>query len=202
MLSQLDNIIFPDRCEVLEIVPSQRYVYPIFKNGSTSLYKKGYRVLDQKELSQLTEVEIFVRDPVERFFTGLQAFLKYNPDYDPKTTIALVQNHLFLNRHFCPQFHWLVNLQRFAQPKIKISPLEQLKELIPEISNPASVINPGIDLNNHKIQFYCQIDKVLTHDLLGRTVSFSTITKTIQAKYPDIYREVIQRSQDLCSVLD
>jgi len=202
VLSQLDNIIFPDRCEVLEIVPSQRYVYPIFKNGSTSLYKKGYRVLAQDELSQLTNVEIFVRDPVERFSTGLQTFLNHNPDYDSKTTIALVQNHLFLNRHFCPQFHWLVNLQRFAQPSITISPLEQLQELIPEISNPASATNPGIDLDHPKIQFYCQIDKVLTQDLLGRTVSFSTIIKTIQAKYPDIYREVIQRSRDLCSVLD
>ena len=30
MLSQLDNIIFPDRCEVLEVAP-QRFVYPIIK---------------------------------------------------------------------------------------------------------------------------------------------------------------------------
>jgi hypothetical protein len=37
MLSQLDHIIYPDRCEVYEIVPSQRYFYPIFKNGSSSI---------------------------------------------------------------------------------------------------------------------------------------------------------------------
>ena len=48
MLSHLDRIIFPDRCEVIEVIPSQRYVYPIFKNGRSSLYitaeKNNWRI--------------------------------------------------------------------------------------------------------------------------------------------------------------
>jgi len=33
MLSRLDDVIYPNRCEVIEIEPSQRYIYPIFKNA-------------------------------------------------------------------------------------------------------------------------------------------------------------------------
>ena len=36
MLSRIDEFIFPDRCEGNSIT-SQQFVYPIFKNGSSSL---------------------------------------------------------------------------------------------------------------------------------------------------------------------
>ena len=71
MLSQLDNIIFPNRCDVLEIVPSQRYVYPIYKNGSSSLYESGYRLMEHDELCNIPVVDIYVRDPYDRFVTGV-----------------------------------------------------------------------------------------------------------------------------------
>ena len=54
MLSQIDTLLFPDECEVLE-VDNNRYVFPIHKNGSTSLHKSGFRTLTLEEIKKLNE---------------------------------------------------------------------------------------------------------------------------------------------------
>ena len=201
MLSQLDNIIFPDRCDVLEIVPSQRYVYPIYKNGSSSLYKSGFRLVDHDELSNIPVVDIYVRNPYDRFVTGVNTFLQHNAQLDQSTVLHFVNNYLFLNRHFCPQFHWLVNLQRFTDAKIRINPISALSDITALRVNQSE--DPLLDeyLSRDKLHFYLSIDKVLTEDLLGKTVPFKLIVQTIKHRYPEVYKEIIQRSKDLCNVL-
>lgn len=202
MLSQLDNIIFPDRCDVLEIVPSQRYVYPIYKNGSSSLYKSGYRLMDHDELRNMPVVDIYVRDPYYRFVAGVNTFLQHNNNLDHATVLHFINNYLFLNRHFCPQFHWLVNLQRFTNAKIRINSIDTLSDITSFKVNQSE--DPFLDeaLSTEKLNFYLSIDKVLTEDLLGKTVPFKLIVQTIKHRYPDVYKEVVQRSIDLCNVLD
>jgi len=202
MLSQLDNIIFPDRCDVLEIVPSQRYVYPIYKNGSSSLYNSGFRLVNNDELRHIPVIDIYVRNPYDRFVTGVNTFLQHNSNLDRATVLHFVTNYLFLNRHFCSQFHWLVNLQRFTNAKIRINPIESLTDITALKHNTSE--DPLLDeiLSTEKIHFYLSIDKALTEDLIGRTVSFRLIVQTIQYRYPDVYKEIVQRSMDLCNVLD
>jgi hypothetical protein len=202
MLSQLDNIIFPDRCDVLEIVPSQRYVYPIYKNGSSSLYNSGFRLMEHDELPNIPVVDIYVRNPYDRFVTGVNTFLQHNETLDRATILHFVNNYLFLNRHFCPQFHWLVNLQRFTRAKIRINSIDALADITALKVNQSQ--DPLLDevLSTAKLHFYLSVDKVLTEDLLGKTVPFKLIVKTIQHRYPDVYKEVVQRSIDLCNALD
>ena len=200
MLSYIDPIIFPDRCDVLEIVSSQRYVYPIFKNGSSSLSESGYRVLNHSELSALTNVEVYIRDPFERFASGVQTYLdNLDPALDQTTALHFITEYLFLNRHFCPQFHWLLNLQRYTNASITILPLHQLSDITSITANTSSKNNELIEVlkQNNKIQFYLQIDKVLTEDLLGQTVLFKDIVGIIQTKYPELYTEVIARSLEI-----
>lgn len=204
MLSQLDNIIFPDRCDVLEIVPSQRYVYPIFKNGSSSLYADNYRIVPEEELKNIPVIDIYVRNSYERFISGVQTFLMQNPEADEKTLLAIIGSYLFLNRHFCPQFHWLVNLHRFTDAKIRINSVSSLNEITNQHSN-KQIKRQAIDdyfKNHEKLHFYLSIDKVLTELLVGFTVEFKDIVKLIKIRHPDVYVEVIQRSKDLCTVLD
>ena len=201
MLSQVDNIIFPDRCDVLEIVPSQRYVYPIYKNGSSSLYESGFRLVSSDELPNINVVDIYVRNPYDRFATGVNTFLQHNSSLDRATALHFINNYLFLNRHFCTQFHWLVNLQRFTNAKIRINHIDTLSDITALRSNQSQ--DPLLDeaLNTEKLHFYLSIDKVLTEDLLGKTVPFKLIVQTIRHRYPDVYKEVVQRSIDLCNVL-
>lgn len=200
MLSQIDNIIFPDRCEVLEVAP-QRYVYPIYKNGYTSLSNSGFEILPITRLPQLDTVEIFVRDPIERFFSGLSTWLEYNDHLDKDTMLFMAGHHLFINRHYTPQFHWLVNLRRFTRAKIKINPIEDL----------STITNLRLNENRNKVHydvshfpkvaFYMQLDKVLIETFLGQTVEFSEIVNAIRQRHPEVYQEVIQRSINICNVL-
>ena len=74
MLSQIDTLLFPDECEVLE-VDNNRYVFPIHKNGSTSLHNSGFRKLTLDEVRELSLVEVFVRDPIARYISGVTRFI-------------------------------------------------------------------------------------------------------------------------------
>jgi hypothetical protein len=200
MLSQLDNLIFPDRCDVLEVSP-QRFVYPIFKNGFSSLSSSGFRIIDHEELSNLDTVEIFVRDPIERFFSGLNSYVGQNEHLDRDTVITLAVNHLFINRHFAPQFHWLVNLRRFTRAKIKINPINKLSKITNlHLNENKNKIKHEI-LQFPKVLFYMQLDKILTEKFLGHTVSFPDIVAAVRTDYPDVYQEVIHRSISLCNAL-
>lgn len=203
MLSQLDSIIFPDRCDLLEI-DSQRYVYPIFKNGSSTLSKVPHRVLGIDELAQIHTVDVFVRDPYDRFLSGVQTYLRYNPQLDRRTALHFISEYLFLDRHFCPQFHWLVNLQRHAPVNMRILPIEKLTEVTGIFENKHE---RDYELENYfstnlKVQFYIKMDKVLTEILIGKTVSMKTIMKNLKIHYAPVYREIVQRSKQLCTVLD
>jgi hypothetical protein len=201
MLSQLDNIIFPDRCDVLEIVPSQRYVYPIYKNGSSSLYNSGFRTVEYDELENISVVDIYVRDSYDRFVTGVNSFLQYHPDLDRATALHFITNYLFLNRHFCPQFYWLVNLQRFTSAKIRINPINALEEITSIKANQSQDRLMDECLGIEKVHFYLSIDKVLTNDLLGKTVPFKLILETVKHRYSDVYKEIVQRSVNLANVV-
>jgi hypothetical protein len=106
-----------------------------------------------------------------------------------------------LNRHFCPQFYWLVNLQRYTDAKIKINPIESLAEVTSLKYNVTEDSKLDEILSTDKLHFYLSIDKVLTEDLLGKTVPFNLILNTIKHRYAEIYNEIIQRSIDVCNVL-
>jgi len=203
MLSQLDNIIFPDRCEVLQI-NSQRFVYPIQKNGSSSLLREGYKTVAQEDISNIKVIEIFVRDPYDRFLSGVQSYLAQNFALDRKTMLHIVRENLFLNRHYCPQFYWLVNLQRFTNAKIKINHIDKLNEITTYVSNKQ---DRDYDIetyfkNHKKVEFYISIDKILTETLLGYTVRFKDIVDFLKTKQPDVYQEIIHRSIELGRIID
>lgn len=203
MLSQIDNIIFPDRCDVLEVA-AQRYVYPIFKNGSSSLTAQGFKLLPASKLPDDAVVDVFVRDPYERFLSGVSTYLRYNTHLEHKTALHFISEYLFLNRHYCPQYHWLVNLQRHAQVPMRILPIDAISEITDYRTNHHGT-NPELAMhfnNNAKVQFYMQLDKVLVENLLFKTVDMKSVNSTLQLCYPDVYNEVVQRSKDICTVLD
>ena len=158
--------------------------------------------MDHDELPTIPIVDIYVRNPYDRFVTGVNTFLQHNENLDRATVLHFISNYLFLNRHFCSQFHWLVNLQRFTNAKIRINSIDSLTDITALTVNQST--DPLIDdtISTDKLHFYLSIDKVLTEDLLGKTVTFKLIVQTLRHRYPDVYKEVVQRSIDLCNVLD
>jgi hypothetical protein len=207
MLSYIDPIIFPDECEVLEILPGQQYVYPIFKNGSSALYGSGYRLLDKHEVAALETVDVFVRAPMERFVSGVQMYLSKLPDtYHRDTVLHFVDRYLFLNRHYAPQFHWLLNLSRHTKARIRLRSVSELSQVTRNVT-PYTLNNPPREQalaeffnDNMRLHFYLQLDNALM-DLVGQTVSLKDIVEHIRTRYPDAYKEIIERSITLCNAL-
>ena len=140
MLSRIDEFIFPDRCEVIEF-PSQQFVYPIFKNGSSSLNGHAlvnrYKILFNTQISKIDIINVFIRSPNPRFISGITTFVynlqKTHPRLDFDTILYFVENYLFLNRHYSPQLSWLINLNRYTNPhcKIRVHGMESLRLYTP-----------------------------------------------------------------------
>ena len=201
MLSYLDPILFPDECEILQL-PNGRFIYPIYKNGSSSLHRMGLPVV--KNLADCKEIDVLIREPYERFLSGVNTFIKnLDPGLDKTTILYFVKNYLFLNRHYCPQFFWLLNLQRFSQAKIRLLRFSELNTITTFKNNisPENYMSLASEFNN-KVHFYLQLDKILYYDLINQTVDFKDIIHYLKTNYTKVYDEIITRSKNLCSVLD
>lgn len=205
MLSYIDPVLFPDELEILEVSPNQ-YVYPIFKNGSSGLKEKSIRTLSPDQVDKIGCVTVYIRDPFERYVSGVQTYLAYHPELDRTTTLALIDQFLFLDRHFCLQFHWIMNLHRQTKKNIWMTfqSTAELDNAIGETWNTLARDQSLLDRfqQNKRLWFYLQLDKILYEDYRDQTVTFPMILAKIRTKYPELYKETIERSRQLCAVLD
>ena len=202
MLSRLDDIIFPNRCEVLEIVPSQRYIYPIFKNGSTSIMtqavNQNYKLLINNQIKRATVIDVILRDPLERFISGINSFVyntkRENPQLDVNTIIYFAETYLFLNRHYCPQISWLVNLSKYSDAKLQFYTMEELPNYTPLNVSPEEekiLDNSTIErlTNNVHNEMYLRLDNCLM-DLIGQQLTFTEVLEYIKNKDPHAYAKL------------
>lgn len=198
MLSYIDPILFPDECDIYRIGSDN--FYPIFKNGSSSIKSAGTPATNTQDLDL---VHVFVRDPYDRYVSGVQTYLQQNSHLDRKSTLEILSTVLFLNRHFSLQFHWLVNLMRFTNSKIYLRPMSELSTVTSVKLNESfkDLSLTEYFSNNNKLHYYLSLDKVLCYDLIGQSLTWAQILDYIQTQYPDLYGEVIMRSKNICNVL-
>ena len=217
MFSTLDHIIFPDSCEVIEIVPSQLYVFPIFKNGSTSLYEsmpdKPWKIITNNDIANIKQpITVYLRDARGRFVSGVNTYLRRleveNPGLDEHTMLWCVDRYLFLNRHYCPQFFWLMNLVRYAgkDVKLKFEPMSNISNLTNIRSGPR-IIAPNEELleklkqfNYQQLELYFYLDQLLI-DSIGQTLTWQELIDIIKQTYPELYTLIFKKAQDLVNIL-
>ena len=202
MLSHLDCIIFPDRCEVIEVIPTQRYVYPIFKNGQSSLMiatkQNNWNIFLNEKIKKINSIDVFVRDPIERLASGISSFIQTtvrdHPDLDIHTVNWFAENYLYLNRHYAPQFLWLVNLARYMHPECVLNffDMNDLKTVTDIHKQPFKKLPVNIQILSNEM--YERIDQILV-DSIGTSITFSQLIKHIKNKDVPAYDWVIGRSQ-------
>ena len=215
MLSHLDRIIFPDRCDVIEVIPSQRYVYPIFKNGSTTLYwaakQQGWKIKFNEQIQKLDTIDVVLRDPEQRFISGISTFVQHvlrdNPTLDPATVVWFAKNYLYLNRHYLPQFLWLVNLARYLDPDARLNfiGMTDIKSITPTTTQPLGVEPASPELiakvqhlpNN---QMYQLLDLAL-FDCVGQSLTFVQLVEHLQTTQPEAYNYVVGNAQKILNAL-
>jgi hypothetical protein len=216
MFSEIDSIIFPDSCEVIQVT-SQQFVYPIFKCGRSSLTismeSKGWTFIPKQDISKITTpIKIFLRDPQERFLSGVNTYLQHlsrdGNDLDQHTVLYFVNRYLFLNRHYAPQFFWLLNLAQFSRPDtlVTFSPIEEIKQLTDQHSR--AKIDPITNELKEKIEsfswskleLYLYLDQILI-DHIGKTITIHDLIKHVQTNYNQLYELVFHPTLNIANVL-
>jgi hypothetical protein len=216
MFLEVDSIIFPDSCEVIQVA-SQHFVYPIFKCGRSSLtnsmYSKGWKFVSEDKIKTIQEpFTVFLRDPWDRFLSGVNTYLQHleneGNSLDTHTVLYFVNRYLFLNRHYAPQFFWLLNLAKFVgiDAQVSLRNLADISTLV-DMNHRARVAPITDELKNRiesfdwsKLELYLFLDQILL-DHVGQTISIRNLLLYIKNNQPELYQLVFEKSADIVNVL-
>lgn len=211
MFNPIDTNLFPERCTVIEI-ENNKFVYPIFKNGSTALreyaLRNRCRVLMNNQIKNINNVEIFVRDPMSRFVSGANTVVEFitrdNPNLDKNTVKFFVKNFLFLNRHYSPQLYWLINLARFSHKDLKLhfKDWQDIRQILAEEQAPVIEKVFSIDdfADDLVIKSYAELDQVLV-DSIGQSMTFDELINKICLQAPTVYAAILDKTKSITNVL-
>jgi hypothetical protein len=216
MFLEVDSIIFPDCCEVIQVA-SQQFVYPIFKCGRSSLTwnmeSRGWTFVPEQDINKIvTPIKIFLRDPRDRFLSGVNTYMQHlareGNELDQHTVLYFVNRYLFLNRHYAPQFFWLLNLARFSRPDtlVTFSPMTEINQLTD--ANDHAGIAPLTDVlrekinsfNWSKLELYLYLDQILI-DHIDKIISIQDLIKHVQTNHSELYKLVFQPTLNITNVL-
>jgi len=213
MLSHLDRVLFPDRCEVLEVVPSQRYVYIIFKNGHSSFFtprkKNNWPIRINQQIQKINTIDVIIRNPQDRLVSGINTFIQHtlrdNPGLDLNTVEWFALNYISLNRHYASQFVWLLNLARYLNPNAQLNflPMTAIGELTGRDSKPEGVLPANTALTERislikNNNMYQRIDTVI-FDCIGQSLTWQQLLQQIKTSDVAAYEYVVEYAQQILS---
>jgi len=205
MLSQIDQEIFSDSCEVVEIPSLQLNVFLIFKNATSSIRREsqiqGGKLYSGQEISQLKNITVLLRNPEERYLSGVNTFVNLlmweNPKLDLSTVMFFINNYRFLNRHYLPQFHWLLNLSRMINPDCLLTLQDiALAESLTDVRDqpvPNKIITKFDDrlIIDDKLKLWFYLDSAL-QELIGTTLTFNQVLTHLKTNHLELYKTIIE----------
>lgn len=206
MFTEIDHILYPDKCEVLRI--GSNYFFPIFKNGSSSLREHASKTDSSKvinqQISKCDQIKVFLRDPKQRFVSGLHTFINKNPNLDKDTIIWFVQNYLFLDRHFLPQFLWLTNLTQFCNEECNLTfyGMEDISLFVNEHVNSINEYDEQAFeiLNSKNISTYLQLDDHLLK-FVGKSVPWHEIYSSFKQEEKYLYNHIFEKAKSISNAV-
>jgi hypothetical protein len=149
-------------------------VFPIFKNASSSLHfqaiQSHWKIVFNEQINKLDCIEVFLREPDQRLVSGFNTFVQHTmrdcPELDQDTVIWFAKNYLFLDRHYCPQFFWLMSLSRFLSPdtELTFTHMNQVAKLTPLHVVPEGIVPATVEIVKHaqsipRIEMYQRLEQ-------------------------------------------
>jgi hypothetical protein len=125
MLYNWNKLLNTD-CVVVDIGPHT--VYPIFKVGSSSLLVAADKRHTNEQIAKCKHIDILLRDPGDRFVSGVNEYCLQN-NLDVKETWKLVEQGKLIDRHFAPQYMWLLHLYKFYKGTVTLKPFHTIKKI-------------------------------------------------------------------------
>ena len=156
-------------------------------------------------------VQVFVRDPRQRFVSGVNTYVQHlasqGLDLDLRTTLYFVNHYLFLNRHYAPQFFWLLNLARHVPDvRAKLCHVTEISVLTSTHSR-GEVVPVTTELQQRiesfdwsKLDLYFYLDQILL-DHVGQTIKVTDLVDHVRINHAQLYELVFQKTLDILNVL-
>jgi hypothetical protein len=169
-------------CTVIQL-SDKMFVYPMYKNGSTSLKyyseKNHLNIFKNKEISKLKNITVFLRNPTDRFISGVHSYLEYEKIKDVDKELKKIEKFETLDRHFIPQYFWLLHLLKYFNGNLEIKSVSDLYNLIPNRDAPRDVRKITKEkkekIKSIDYKKYINIDEQIIKKYLNETVKLKNL---------------------------
>ena len=173
--------------------------------------QKSWRFVPANEITNIQQpITVFLRNPKERFISGVNTFVQHLQDHnlDIRTILYFVNRYLFLNRHYAPQFFWILNLRKHVGPDccVTFRPMQDINQLTDKHSH-AEIKPITPELYDHiqrfdwsKLELYFYLDQILL-DHMNMTVKISDLLEHVRTNHSELYNLVFKPTTDLVNVL-
>jgi len=168
MLTHWNKLLDTD-CIVIRT--GKYFVYPIFRVGYSTLMSVCDKQYINQEIIKLNQIDIMIRDPEERFVSGVNEYSRQN-NIPVSDCWKLIKNGKLYDRHFTPQYMWLLHLYTYYKGLITIRPFEYIQQIT------TSHVNMSRQKTKVPIcEDFVKIDRYLTK-FYNQTVSLPDIVKS------------------------
>ena len=93
MLNHWSSLLTTD-CNVIKV--KNFIIYPIFRSGWTSLTSVASKTYTNKEIAMFDNINVLIRDPKDRFISGVNYYCQTN-NLDVKKTWLLISKKKLIN---------------------------------------------------------------------------------------------------------
>jgi len=155
MLTHWNKLLNTD-CKVYQI--GECYVYPVFRNGSSSLERECDNILVNENIRYCDNMHVLIRDPKERFISGINEYCSQN-NADLNETHRLVVEGKFIDRHFSPQWTWLFHLYKYYKGKVVLRSFDKISDYTGLHANPSEKNTTTVDVPNEYVDGDLKLSK-------------------------------------------
>ena len=176
------ELLQPKLCKVCQV--EDEYIYPIFKNASSSIFEMSKKVYVNKQISSIGCITVYIRNAESRFNSGVTTYLEHNKDLDKNTLITLIERQELMNSHFMPQYFWLHNLSKHYKGNLYIKDFNDINFTIDR--------NYTLIKENVKItQDWINIDNAILKGFKNIITTFEDINHYLKIKHGTLYKKCI-----------
>ena len=178
------QLLYPAVCEVC-YMPDDTYVYPIFKNASSSIRDTSTRSIVNAQINRHAgTVIVYWREAKQRYRTGVTTYLQHNRHLDENTIKVLINNGEIVNRHFMPQYMWLCHLALYYDGDIILKDFREVNtDTHKNITKHKKTINVDTDWN-------C-IDNLIFHKFKNKVCKFTDIQEYLKQEHKVLWKNYI-----------
>ena len=172
-------------CEAIRVEPYGFVAYPIYKNGRTSLWEyatdNNCKTFINEELKTLDHIIVYLRNPLERFISGVHTYLEFeNLGSQEDTILKQIEEMTVCDRHFVPQFIWLIHLSKYFKGTVRIDSVSELYQAIPNRGSPS--IPEITNKRKQKIKKinsknYTDVDEKIIEKYMCKSIKLETLIK-------------------------